>query len=75
MEAVEKRNQVFLQSFNLPKYVVAGLLKVGGLFSLSFYRESGFNQYAEQKTSADVLGRVCYYLSLITIEKFYCRTI
>ena len=36
----------FLAIFNLPKYSVAVLLMVDGLFSLLFYYESGINQYA-----------------------------
>ena len=35
----------FLAIFNLPKYLVAVLLMVEGLFSLLFYCESGINQY------------------------------
>ena len=39
IETVEKKKQVFLQSLNLPKCVVVGLLIVEGLFSLLFYWE------------------------------------
>ena len=46
---MEKKKQVFLQLFNLPKCTVVGLLMVKGLFSLLFYYESGINQYAGQK--------------------------
>ena len=46
----------FLAIFNLPKYLVAVLLMVEGLFSLLFYCKSGINEYAGQIT----LGLVCY---------------
>ena len=74
IEAVEKK-QVFLQSFNILKCIAAGLSMVEKLLSLLFYCESGINQYAVQKTSTDVLGRVCYYLSSVALETLYCKTI
>ena len=51
-----EKNQVFLQSFNIPKQIVVGLSIVEGLFSLLFYCESGINQYALSKTLKDVFG-------------------
>ena len=53
---VKKKKQVFLQLFNIPKCMVVGLLMVKELFSLIFSFESGINQYARQKTLADILG-------------------
>ena len=43
------KKQVFLQSFNIPKSMVVGLLMVEELFSLLFQCESGINQYVRQK--------------------------
>ena len=40
----------FLATFNLPKYLVAVLLMVEGLFSLLFYCECGINQDPGQIT-------------------------
>ena len=40
IEAVEKKKQVFLQSFNLSKCIVVRLWMVEELFSLLFYCES-----------------------------------
>ena len=45
-----------------------GLIMLEGLFSLLFYCESGINQYAGQKTSIDVLGRVCYHLGWVDLD-------
>ena len=50
---------------NLPECVVAVLLMVEGLFSLLFYCDSGFNQYAGQKTSTDNFGDSLLLLELI----------
>ena len=61
----------FLAIFDLPKYLVAVLSMVEGLFSLLFYCESGISQYAGQIT----LGLVCYYLSSVTLETLYCHSI
>ena len=36
IEIVERKKQVFLQSFNIPKCMVVGLLMVAGLLSLLF---------------------------------------
>ena len=54
---------------NIPKKkcLVVGLSIVEGLFSFLFYGESGINQYAVQKTLADVFG-----VSLLLLE-FGCR--
>ena len=60
----------FLAIFNLPKYLVAVLLMVEGLFSLLFYCESGINQYA---------GEITLGLSLLLFEQsfetLYCHSI
>ena len=56
----------FLAIFNLPKYLVAVLLMVEGLFSLLFYRESGINQYA---------GQITLGLSLLLLELSWFRNI
>ena len=61
----------FLAIFNLPKYLVAVLLMVEGLFTLLFYCESGINQYTGQIT----LGLVCFYLSSVGLETLYCHSI
>ena len=36
IEVVEKKKQVFLQSFNIPNCIVVGLLIMEGLFSFLF---------------------------------------
>ena len=51
-----EKKQVFLQSFNIPKSMVVGLLMVEGLFSLLFQCESSINQYVRQKILTDTLG-------------------
>ena len=56
----------FLAIFNLPKYLVAVLLMVEGLFSLLFYCESGINQYA---------GQITLGLSLLLFELSWFRYI
>ena len=56
----------FLAIFNLPKYLVAVLLMVEGLFSLLFYCESGINQYA---------GQITLGLSLLLFELSWFRNI
>ena len=70
IEAKEKWKQVFLQSFNLPKYLVAALLTLEVLFSLLFYCESGINQYPWQITLADAFGA-----SLLLLEYSCFRNI
>ena len=53
IEAVEKKEQLLLQSLYLPKCIVVDL-------SIMTYQllccESGINQCAEQKNSTDILG-------------------
>ena len=61
----------FLAIFNLPKYLVAVLSMVEGVFSLLFYCESGINQFAWQIT----LKLVCYYLNSVGLETMYCHSI
>ena len=56
----------FLAIFNLPKYLVAVLLMVEGLFSLLFYCENSINQYA---------GQITYGLSLLLFELSWFRNI
>ena len=56
----------FLAIFNLPKYLIAVLLMVEGLFSLLFYCESGINQYA---------GQITLGLSLLLFELSWFRNI
>ena len=51
VEATEKKQPVFLQSFNLPKFVILGSSLVTGLLSLLLCCQSGVNQYAGQKYS------------------------
>ena len=63
-----------MQSFNLPKYVVAALLMMERLFSVLVYCESGINQYTRQKTLTMFLGRICYYLNSVALETLYCHT-
>ena len=78
MEVVEKKTQVFLQSFNIPKCMVLGLLMVEGRFILLFQYESGINYYARQKTLTDTLGVsliTYYYLNSVALEILYCHTI
>ena len=68
-----EKKQVFLQSFNIPKSMVVGLLMVEGLFSLLFQCESGINQYTRQKTLAVILDAsltTCYYLLLLIINYY-----
>ena len=60
----------FLAIFNLPKYLVAVLLMVEGLFSLLFYCESGINQYAGQITLTHNFGD-----SLLLLELRWIRNI
>ena len=61
---MKKKEQVFLQSLNLPKCIAVGLLIGEGRFSLLFYCESGFIQYAGQKTLTDVFGANLLLLEL-----------
>ena len=56
----------FLAIFNLPKYLVAVLLMVEGLFSFLLYCESGMNQYA---------GQITLGLSLLLFELSWFRNI
>ena len=46
------------------KSAVVGLLMVKGLFSLLFYCEYAFNQYAGEKTLTDIFGAGLLLLGL-----------
>ena len=59
----------FLAIFNLPKYLVAVLLMVEGLFSLLLYCESGINMLDRQ------LWGLVYYLSSDGLETLCCHSI
>ena len=61
-----------MQSFNLPKYVVAALLMMERLFSVLVYCESGINQYTRQKILTMFLGRICY-LNSVALETLPSR--
>ena len=49
-----EKKQVFFQSFNISKCIAVGLSMMEGLFSFLFYCENGINNYAVEKTLADV---------------------